>query len=223
MEEHERSFSFQHSIFRSTWRFFLSSPLQVLYCHQIVCSKSIRATTTAVSLTRWTGVISKPEDSGPRGQSVQYDYLQAAEVHSQGRITQENFLSRTRLDRRDRALCVTCCHLAWVSKLLTGRGAVWKEARKIDFCFLAPSPYSYNPRRRPPRYIWKSRWPSLTVRRAISPRSHEKIGDCEQSSHVLYQTGLTTTIFRTWKCFCCGHYFSCSQHADQYVQRHHIS
>ena len=141
----------------------------------------------------------------------------------QGRITQENFLSRTRLDRRDPALCVTGCHLAWVSKLLMGRGAVWGEARKIDFFFLAPSPYSYNPRRRPPRYIWKSRWPPLTVRRATSPRSHEKTGDCEQSSHVLYQTGLTITIFRTWKCFCCGHYVSCSQHADQYVQRHHIS
>ena len=38
------------------------------------------------------------------------------------------------------------------------------------------------------RYIWKSRWPSLTVRRAISQRSHEKIGDCEQSKfHLKWQ------------------------------------
>ena len=29
------------------------------------------------------------------------------------------------------------------------------------------------------RYIWKSRWPPLTVRRAISRRSHRKIGDYE--------------------------------------------
>ena len=32
----------------------------------------------------------------------------------------------------------------------------------------------YNPRRLPHRDIWKSRWLPLTVRRAISPRSHEK-------------------------------------------------
>ena len=36
--------------------------------------------------------------------------------------------------------------------------------------------------RAPPRYIWKSRWPPLTVRRAISRRLHEKIGDFEQST-----------------------------------------
>ena len=29
------------------------------------------------------------------------------------------------------------------------------------------------------RYIWKSRWPPLTVRRAISRRSHRNIGDYE--------------------------------------------
>ena len=48
--------------------------------------------------------------------------------------------------------------------------------------FLAPSPKSYNPRRPPARYIWKSSWPSLTVRRAISQLSHQKIGNCEHSS-----------------------------------------
>ena len=47
-----------------------------------------------------------------------------------------------------------------------------------------PSPYSYNPRRPLPRYIWKSRWPPLTVRRAIFRRSHEKKGDCEQSTEM---------------------------------------
>ena len=36
-------------------------------------------------------------------------------------------------------------------------------------------------RRLPPRYIWKSRWPPLTVRRATSRRSHRRIGDYEQS------------------------------------------
>ena len=32
--------------------------------------------------------------------------------------------------------------------------------------------------------IWKSKWPPLTVRRAIFRRSHEKIGHCEQSSSL---------------------------------------
>ena len=40
----------------------------------------------------------------------------------------------------------------------------------------------YNLRRPPPSVIWKSRWPPLTVRHAISqPWPHGKIGDCEQS------------------------------------------
>ena len=49
---------------------------------------------------------------------------------------------------------------------------------------LPPSPfhYSLNPRGPPPRYMWKSRWSSLTVKRAISTRSHENIGNCEQST-----------------------------------------
>ena len=67
-----------------------------------------------------------------------------------------------------------------VSKLLRGQEAVWEEARKI---FFSPtSPWSYNPRRPPPRYILKSRWPSLTVRHAISQRSREKIGDVTVNS-----------------------------------------
>ena len=43
-------------------------------------------------------------------------------------------------DHRDRALCVTGCHLAWVSKLLRGRGAVWEEARKDYLQFSQKSP-----------------------------------------------------------------------------------
>ena len=40
----------------------------------------------------------------------------------------------------------------------------------------------YNLRRPPPSVIWKSRWPPLTVRHAISqPWPHGKIGYCEQS------------------------------------------
>ena len=50
-------------------------------------------------------------------------------------------------------------------------------------------------RRPPPRYIWKSRWPSLTIRRAISQRSHEKIGDCEQSiSSLISERSLSTSL-----------------------------
>ena len=48
--------------------------------------------------------------------------------------------------------------------------------------FSPPSPYSYNPRCPPPWYIWKSSWPPLTVRCAVSRWSHEKIGDCEQAT-----------------------------------------
>ena len=44
----------------------------------------------------------------------------------------------------------------------------------------SPPPNSYNPRRPPPRYICTTKIP-VTVRRSISKRSHEKIGDCEQS------------------------------------------
>jgi len=37
----------------------------------------------------------------------------------------------------------------------------------VPLFFSLPSPWSYNPRRPPPQYIWKSRWPPLTVRRAL--------------------------------------------------------
>ena len=50
-------------------------------------------------------------------------------------------------DRQDRAHCVAGCHLAWVSKLLRGRG--W---------------YMYNTRHPPPRYIWKARWRPSTIK-----------------------------------------------------------
>ena len=43
-------------------------------------------------------------------------------------------------------------------------------------------PQSYNPRRPPRSVHLKIKMAVLTVRRAISQRSHEKIGDCEQSS-----------------------------------------
>ena len=42
--------------------------------------------------------------------------------------------------------------------------------------------------------MWKTRWPSLTVRRATSERSHEIIGDCEQSSsHLIFHHHDTVT------------------------------
>ena len=90
-------------------------------------------------------------------------------------------------DRGDIAR-LTGCHLACVSKLLRGPGAVWEEPN--------PSPYSYNPRRPPPRYILKSRWPPLTVRRAISRPSHGKIGDCGQSKQRREPTTNSTHIWR---------------------------
>ena len=76
-------------------------------------------------------------------------------------------------DRRDRALYVKGSHLAWVSRLLRGRGAVWEEARKYFS--------RYNPRRPPPWYIWKTRWPSLTVDAPYVNDITKKIGDCEHS------------------------------------------
>ena len=64
--------------------------------------------------------------------------------------------------------------------------------------------------------MWKSRWPSLTVRRAIFKRSHEKIGDCEQSRGLLtffhwkgrtflrdkayLRGGINRGIYGTWCC-----------------------
>ena len=72
-------------------------------------------------------------------------------------------------------------------KTTYGAGAVWEEARKIEgpSIFLAPPP--------PPRAIIPDARPlgtfgnqdtreSVTVRRSISKRSHEKIGDCAQSN-----------------------------------------
>ena len=84
-------------------------------------------------------------------------------------------------DRRDRArLTINGGHLDFqyrvsnlgksIQSTWGGGGTVWEEAR--------------NPRRPPPRYNWKSRWPPLMVRHARSRRSHGKIGDCEQSSPV---------------------------------------
>ena len=55
------------------------------------------------------------------------------------------------------------------------------DAITVHLFFSHLSPYRYNPRSPPPQYIWKSRWPPSTVRCAISRRSHENMGDCEQS------------------------------------------
>ena len=74
-----------------------------------------------------------------------------------------------------------------------------------------PSPYSYNPRRPLPRYIWKSRWPPLTVRRAIFRRSHEKIGDCEQSTEMAVFTLETDYSCET------GYPFDDSRQIGKYV------
>ena len=87
-------------------------------------------------------------------------------------------------DHRDRALCVFVPGPTTIDQktMLTtlrksmlraailhecqnylGGGAVWEEARKIFFSPLPPPPppppTSYNPRRPPPRYIWKSTYP----------------------------------------------------------------
>ena len=70
-------------------------------------------------------------------------------------------------------------------KTTLGVGAVWEEARKIS----SPSPPPPPPF---PRAIIPVARPlgtfknqdTVTVRRGISKRSHEKIGDCEQSSET---------------------------------------
>ena len=53
-------------------------------------------------------------------------------------------------------------HLACVSKLLWGRGRFGRKQEKYfsrPSLPLPPPPPSYNPRRPPPRYIWKSTYP----------------------------------------------------------------
>ena len=59
------------------------------------------------------------------------------------------------------------------------------------FIFLPPpppsGPPSYNPRRPPPPVHLKIKIP-VTVRRGTSQLSHEKIGDCEQSTPVSNQS-----------------------------------
>ena len=63
-------------------------------------------------------------------------------------------------------------------KTTQGAGAVWEEVRKIFFS--PPSPYSYNPRHLSLGTFENQDCPPLTVRRAISQWSHDKIGDCKQ-------------------------------------------
>ena len=67
----------------------------------------------------------------------------------------------------------------------------------------SPPPPSYNPRRPSPRYIRKSRWPPLMVRRTIFRRSQGKIRDCEQSSRAT--THKIDFIFPRW-----GYEFACT-------------
>ena len=61
-------------------------------------------------------------------------------------------------------------------KTTLGVGEVWEEARKIS----SPPPRAIIPVARP-LGTFKNQ-DTVTVRRGISKRSHEKIGDCEQSS-----------------------------------------
>ena len=58
------------------------------------------------------------------------------------------------------------------------RSYSFRPTRKFSTSIFLPRPHpqSYNPRRPPPRYIWKWRWPQLTLRHAVSRRSHEKNG-----------------------------------------------
>ena len=70
-------------------------------------------------------------------------------------------------DRRDRRLCVPSCNY------LAGRGVFGRKREKcFHFYFSRPLPLElYNPRRPPAPsapYIWKSRWPPLMMRRAVS-------------------------------------------------------
>ena len=66
-------------------------------------------------------------------------------------------------------------------KTTLGVGAVWEEARKI-FPLPPPPPRAIIPDARP-LGIFENQ-DTVTVRRGISKRSHEKIGDCEQSSET---------------------------------------
>ena len=73
------------------------------------------------------------------------------------------------------------CILHECQNYLAG-AVVWEGARKIYFSRLSPSPAprAIIPDARPLGTL-KIKIP-VTVRRGISKRSHEKIGDCEQSS-----------------------------------------
>ena len=92
-------------------------------------------------------------------------------------------LRRRRFDRND-DLSITCqCRQPKLNRLSTRSvNASCSYVIPVPLFFSPPSPYSYNPRCTPPHYIWKSRWPPLTVRSVIFRRSHEITGDCEQSN-----------------------------------------
>ena len=69
----------------------------------------------------------------------------------------------------------------------------------MPLCFSSPPPYSY-PRRPPPRYTWKPRWP-----RKLSRWSHEKIGYCEKSnvrSSLRYYGKPNVAIFNSFNFIC---------------------
>ena len=100
------------------------------------------------------------------------------------------------------------CHLTWRLSLIFILESVSWETLKIPYSsklftvlyFSASSSRSSALRYglpscmsvKPPRYIWKSRSPQLTVRRAKSRRSQEKIGDGEQSNIQGVQIPITS-------------------------------
>ena len=73
---------------------------------------------------------------------------------------------------------------------LAGRGVFGRKREKcFYFYFSRPLPLElYNPRRPPAQYIWKSRWPPLMMRRAVSQvsQAHYRNADvtlaCERCS-----------------------------------------
>ena len=92
-------------------------------------------------------------------------------------------LRRRRFYRNDDLSITSQCRQPKLNRLSTRSvNASCSYVIPVPLFSSPPSPYSYNPRCTPPRYIWKSRWRPLTVRSVIFRRSHEKIGDCEQSN-----------------------------------------
>ena len=62
----------------------------------------------------------------------------------------------------------------------------------VPLFFSPPPPRAIIPTPTPSVHL-KSRCPPLMVRRSMFQRSHEKIGDCEQSSGLSVENGLLAT------------------------------